>query len=81
LFQLKEYHTSGNKKFNNLGIFQRLKLRNLMGKILRMSLWLNFPTNTLGCCGLSLEMFDEVERTFLSLYEKKIQFLFIFFTM
>jgi len=28
--QFKEYHPSGNLKFNNLGIFQSLKLRILM---------------------------------------------------
>jgi len=31
---LKKYHPSGYLKFNNLGIFQSLKLRNLIGKIL-----------------------------------------------
>jgi len=29
---LKKYHPSGDMNFNNLGIFQSLKLRNLMGK-------------------------------------------------
>jgi len=38
LSQFKKYHSSGNLKFDNLGIFQSLKLRNLMGKILRISL-------------------------------------------
>jgi len=32
LWILKKYHPSENLKFNNLGIFQSLKLRNLMGK-------------------------------------------------
>jgi len=30
--QFKKYHPSGNLKFHFLGIFQRLKLRNLMVK-------------------------------------------------
>jgi len=34
LSQFKKYHPSGNLKFNNVAIFQSLKLRNLMGKIL-----------------------------------------------
>jgi len=33
LSQFKKYHPSENLKFNNLGIFQSLKLRNLMGEI------------------------------------------------
>jgi len=49
---LKKIHPSRKLKFNNLVIFQSLKLRNLMGKILRISLKLNFTTNTLGCYGL-----------------------------
>jgi len=32
LIQFKQYHPSGNLKFNNLGIFQSLKLRILMEK-------------------------------------------------
>jgi len=32
LSQFKKYHLSGNLKFNNLGIFQSLKFRILMGK-------------------------------------------------
>jgi len=39
-------------KFNNLGIFQSLKLPKFMGKILRISPRLNFNPNTLGCYGL-----------------------------
>jgi len=54
LSHFKKYHPSGNLKFNNLGIFQSLKLRNLMGKILRISLKQNFTRNTLGCYGLTL---------------------------
>jgi len=46
--QFKEYHPSGNQKFNNLGIFQSLKLRILMEKILPISPKLNFTPNTLG---------------------------------
>jgi len=51
--KFKKYHNSGNLKFNHLGIFQSLKLRNLMGKILRISLMLNLALNTLDCYGLS----------------------------
>jgi len=50
--KFKKYHPSGNLKFNNLGIFQSLKLRNLMGKILRISLRLYFTPNTLDGYGL-----------------------------
>jgi len=46
---LKKYHPSGNLKINNLGIFQSLKFRILMEKILPISLKLNFTPNTLGC--------------------------------
>jgi len=52
LSQFKKYHPSGSLKFNNLGIFQSLKLRFLMEKILPFSLNLNFTLNTLGCHGL-----------------------------
>jgi len=45
----KEYHPSGNLKFNNLGISQSLKLRDLIGKIRRISLKQNFTANTLDC--------------------------------
>jgi len=51
--QFKKYQPSVNLKFNNLGIFQGLKLRNLMGKILRISLKLNFTPNNSGCKGLT----------------------------
>ena len=39
--------------FNNLGIFQSLKFRILMEKILPISLKLNFIASSLGCYGLS----------------------------
>jgi len=32
LAQFKKHHPFGNLKFNNLGVFQSLKLRILMGK-------------------------------------------------
>jgi len=48
----EKYHPSGNLKFINLGIFQSLKMRILMEKILPISLKLNFTPNTLGCYGL-----------------------------
>ena len=47
LLQFKKYHRSGNLKFNNLGIFPCLKLRHIMGKILWISIKLNFTPNTL----------------------------------
>jgi len=49
LLHLKKYRTSGNVTFNYLGIFQSLRLRISMGKILKISLKLNFTPNTLGC--------------------------------
>jgi len=49
----KKYHPSGNLKFINLGIFQGLKLRILMAKILPISLELRITSNTLGCYGLT----------------------------
>jgi len=52
LSQFKKYHHPGNLKFNNLVIFQSLKLRISMEKILSISLKLNFSPNTLGCYGL-----------------------------
>jgi len=48
----KKYHSSGNLKLKNLGIFQCLKFRILMEKILPKSLKLNFTPNTLGGYGL-----------------------------
>jgi len=51
--QFKKYHPYGNLKFNKLGIFQSLKLRILIEKILPIYLKLNFTPNTLGCCGLN----------------------------
>jgi len=57
LSKFKKYHLSGNLKFNNLGIFQSLKLRNLMRKIIPIPFKLNFTPNTLGCYGLSLRFF------------------------
>jgi len=45
-------------KFNNLGIFQSLKLRISMEKILAISLKLNFTPNNLGCYGLMLTEFQ-----------------------
>jgi len=46
---VKKYHSSENQKFNNLGFFQSLKLRNSMGNSPLTSLRLNFTPNTLGC--------------------------------
>jgi len=49
LLQFKKYRPSGNLKFNNVGIFQGVKFRILMEKILPISLKLNFTQNILGC--------------------------------
>jgi len=50
LSQIKQYHPSGNLKFNNLGIFKSLKLGIFDGgKIPPISLNLNFTPNALGC--------------------------------
>jgi len=54
LLLFKKYHSSGNLKFYNLVIFQSLKLRILVEKILPSSLKLNFFPNTLGCSRLRL---------------------------
>jgi len=53
LSQFKNYRRPGNLKFNYLGVFQSLKLRISMGKILLISLKLNFTPNTLDCYGLA----------------------------
>jgi len=50
---LKKYHPSGNLKLINLVIFQSLKLRILVEKMLAISHNLNFTPNTLGCNGLN----------------------------
>jgi len=49
LSQFKQYHPSGNLKFDNLDIFQSLKFRILMETILLISLKLNLTPNTFGC--------------------------------
>jgi len=46
LSPFNKYHPSGNLKFDYLGIFKSLKLRFSMGKILSISLKLNFNPNT-----------------------------------
>jgi len=53
LLQFKKYFSSGNLKFNYLGIFQSLKLRIFVEKIISISLKLNITPNTLGCYGLT----------------------------
>jgi len=58
--QLKKYPPPpGNLEFNYLGIFQSLKLRISMEKILLISLKLNFTPNTLGCYGLKVRARNE----------------------
>jgi len=52
--QFKKYHPSGNLKFNYAGIFQNLKLRIFMEKILSISLKLKFIPNTFGRYGLDI---------------------------
>jgi len=44
LSEFKNYHPSGNLKVNDLGIFQSLKLRIVMEKILSISPKLNFTS-------------------------------------
>ena len=54
LSQFKKYHPSGKMKFNNLGIFQSLKMHTTLKKIISISLKLNFTPNTLGCKRLNM---------------------------
>jgi len=56
VIHFKKYHPSENLKFNNLGIFRSLKLPVLMGKILSISLKLNFFPNSSGCYGLTMTL-------------------------
>jgi len=58
LSQFKKYHPPGSLKFNYLVIFQSLKLRVFMEKLLLIPLKLNLTPNTLGCYGFnrSLQM-------------------------
>jgi len=49
LSTFKKIPSPANIKFNYLRIFQSLKLRILMEKILSLSLKLNFTPNTMGC--------------------------------
>jgi len=60
--QFKKYHPCGNLKFNFLDIFQSLKLHILMGKILSISLKLNFTPNTSGGYGLKYVPYRLTER-------------------
>jgi len=53
LSQFRQYHPSGNLKFNNLGIFKAYKIAYFNGKNLPISLRLNFTPNTLGGNGLN----------------------------
>jgi len=53
LSKFQKYHPSGNLKFSNVGIFQNLKLRNLMREKLSIALKLKIIPNTLGCYRLS----------------------------
>jgi len=57
--RFKKYYPSGNLKLSYLGIFQTLKLRISMKKILTISLKLSFTTDTLGCYGL-IGFFDSL---------------------
>jgi len=52
LSKFKNYHSSGKLKYSR--IFKSLKLRNLNGKILPISLKLNFTPNTSGNYGLRI---------------------------
>jgi len=53
LSEFKKYHPSGNLKFNYVGILLKLEIAYFNGKILSISLKLNFTPNTLGSYGLS----------------------------
>ena len=67
LSQFKKYHPSVNLEFINLDIFQGLKFRILMERILSIFLELNFTPNTLGCYGLMCTSKDfEWNRNFVS---------------
>jgi len=65
LSQFKKYHPSGNLEFHNFSIFQSLKFRVSMEKILPISLKLNFTPNALGCYGLSFRKIDFLNFFFL----------------
>jgi len=65
---LKKCHPPENKKINYLGIFQSLKLRISMEKILSILLKLNFTPNTLGCYGLTLLKCNLNELNFIKTY-------------
>jgi len=62
LSQCKKYHPSENLKFNNLSISQNLKLRDLMGKILRIFYKQNFTPNTSGCYGLTGKNIGHIQK-------------------
>jgi len=53
LSQFEKCHPTGNLKYNNLGNISILKFRILLGKLLSISLKLNFSPNTLGCYGFN----------------------------
>ena len=53
LSKLKKISPLGKPENYFLGLFQSLKLRNSVGKILAISLKLNFTPNTLGGNGLN----------------------------
>jgi len=82
LSQFKKYHLDGNLKFNNLDISQSLKLRYLMGKIIRISLELNFTPNTLGCYGLmgkllkTVEIDEEIDEYVMEYIDQQLLYLF-----
>jgi len=56
LSKFKIDHPPGNLKFNYLGISQKLKIAHFNGKVLSISLKLNFTPNTLGCYGLIFQV-------------------------
>jgi len=72
LSQFEKYHPSGNLEFHYLDISQSLKLHILKGKILSISLKLNFTPNTLGGYGLT-----DVCPRYLNLGESTIIFGYI----
>jgi len=77
LSQFKINSPSGNLNLNYLGISQSLKLRILMGKILLISLKLNFTPNILGCYELRKYAANYRGLTFYT-FISFISFIFIF---
>ena len=61
---IRKFYLSGNLKCNILSIFQSLKLRIFVEKLLPISLKLSFTSNTLGCYGLNMNHLLEIRSVF-----------------